>query len=179
MHKGIFILFIVTGIGWNFSSCNSGETESVETVKGEAEEVENPNIEPEDTVKEEGQIRWYEGEEPTDLEKLQLLSSFNSGERKFDFYAVFTEPFWSFYFFGNEVLFNAADFEAPEVLTLEYPFSDKENEQALSFMRNGEFWQLKVTKEPGSDGMSDMEYPYSVKLDLMEGGGGTTFVKEE
>ena len=179
MHKVIFILFLLTGIGWNFSSCNSGEKEVSETVKGDSEEVENSNPEPKDTIKPVVENSWYEGEEPTDLEKLQLLTSFNSGERKFDFYAVFTEPFWTFYFFGNEVLFNAADFDVPEVLTLEYPFSNKEEEQALSFMRNGEFWQLKVTKESGSDGMSDLEYPYSVKLDLMEGGGGTTFVKEE
>lgn len=174
---GIFYALLFTGA--SFISCGSGNTDlPQDSDKNSVGQNQSSQVQ-EDTVKSAEQIQWYEGETPTDLEKLQLLQKFNSGAIKFDFYAVFTEPFWSFYFFGNQVLFNAADFEVPEVWTLEYPFSDKEDEQALNFMRNGEFWQLKVKKEPGSDGMSDLEYPYSVKLDLMEGGGGTDFVKEK
>jgi uncharacterized membrane protein len=178
MYKVLFI-FIIATLGISVSSCSSEDGQTPAVAGEQPKANDNSNVEPMDSVKVIEQQIWYAGEAPTDLEKLQLLSIFNSGEKKFDFYAVFTEPFWSFYFFGNQVLFNAADFEVPEVLTLEYPFSDKEDEQSLSFMRNGEFWQLNVIKEAGSDGMSDLEYPYSVKLDLMEGGGGTSFVREK
>jgi len=178
MHK-LFFIVVIVGLGIGLTSCGSEDVKTAVETDQDPNVNDNPNVEPEDTVKVVEQLQWYTGDEPTELEKLQLLSSFNSGEMKFDFYCVFTEPFWSFYFFGNEVLFNAADFEAPEVLTLEYPFSSEEDEQALSFIRNGELWQLKVVKGMGSDGMSDLQYPYSVKLELMEGGGGTDFVKEK
>jgi uncharacterized membrane protein len=178
MRKGIFLLFII-GLGFGMASCGSENAKDSDGSVENSEVNEDPNQEPIDTVKPVEQMQWYAGEEPTDLEKLQLLSAFNSGEKKFDFYAVFTEPFWTFYFFGNEVLFNSAEFDVPEVLPLEYPFSDKEEEQALSFMRNGEFWQFKVKKESGSDGMSELEYPYSVALDLLQGAGSTSMMSGE
>ncbi|XOV66810.1 MAG: hypothetical protein ACFHU9_14385 [Fluviicola sp.] len=177
MKKKLLIPMFVA-FGLLSASCGGAESnESLKKSEDKREQIEQ-NLQPEETVEAEEVIKWYEGEEPTDLEKLQLLASFHSGERKFDFYAVFTEPFWTFYFFGNEVLFNAADFDVPEVLPIEYPFSDKMDEQALSFMRNGEFWQFKVVRKAGSDGMSELEYPYTVKLDMLEGGGATEFVKE-
>lgn len=179
MRNKSYIALLILGFGASIISCGSDETESAHTNEGNSAEVENPVTEPQDTVEPVAQVKWHEGEEPTDLEKLQLLSEFSSGKKNFDFYAVFTEPFWAFYFFGNEVMFHAADFEVPEVWPLEYPFTDDEAEQALSFMRNGEFWQLKVTKEVGSDGMSNIDYPYSVKLDLLEGGGNTELMKGE
>ncbi len=182
MHKVFFKALILAVLSMSISSCGDEKEPEVPTDDGYGEYVTsdmNIELEGADTSETVEPIKWYEGEEPTDLEKLQMLKAFNSGETKFDFYASFTEPFWTFYFFGNEVLFNAADFEVPEVWTLEYPFTDDEDEQALSFMRNGEFWQFKVKKEPGSDGMSDIEYPYSVKLDSFEGGGATEFITGE
>lgn len=121
--------------------------------------------------------KWYSGELPTNEEKKKLLLDFQSGNKNFDFYAVFTEPFWTFYFFGNEALIITMDAEVPDVVPLEYPFSENEDAQALSFMLNGEFWQFQVTKETGSDGMSEIEYPYTVKLDLLEGGGATKLMR--
>ncbi|MCR9172355.1 MAG: hypothetical protein NXI10_07695 [bacterium] len=179
MQKIVYIIAVTIGLGWSISSCGSESEQSPVEVKNDSNQQENQAEPPTEIVQEEKQIKWYDGEVPTDADKLNLLSDFMSGKRDFDFYAVFTEPFWNFFFFGNQVLFHAADFEVPEVWPLEYPFTDDENEQALSFMRNGEFWQMKVTKEPGTDGMSNIEYPYSVKMDLFEGGGATSLVKEK
>lgn len=156
-------------------SCGGESTEKPQesTQESEQQEVQNQEKEEEDE-----EVIWYEGEAPTDLDKLKLYSDFLDGKKQFDLCVTFTEPFWTFYFFGNEVLFNASDFDIPEVHPIEYPFAEDEIEQALSFMRNGEFWQFKVKKEPGSDGMSDIVYEYSVKLDQFEGGGSRRMVNE-
>lgn len=114
----------------------------------------------------------------TDEEKMQLLDEFQTGARRFDFYASFTEPFWTFYFFGNQVLFESMGSVVPQVVPLEYPFSDRSEEQTMRFMLNGQFWELEVIKGKGSDGMSELVYPYIVKDEFMEGGGGTSYVKE-
>lgn len=117
--------------------------------------------------------------EMSEVERIQLLKDFHSGKRKFDFYASFTEPFWTFYFFENQVMFVSAESDVPDVTTLEYPFSDKEDTQALRFFMNGEYWVVEISKGEGSDGMSDINYPYIVKLDMLEGGGAINYRKEE
>lgn len=114
----------------------------------------------------------------TDEEKMQLLDEFQSGARRFDFYASFTEPFWTFYFFGNQVLFESMGSVVPQVIPLEYPFSDRSDEQTMRFMLFDQLWELEVIRGDGSDGMSELIYPYIVKGELMEGGGGTSFVNE-
>ena len=158
-------------------SCGNEATPESSVPKKEQQEV---LTEKKDTLQEsEAIVKWYAGESPTDEEKRQLMIDFQSGEKGFDFYAVFTEPFWHLYFFGNEVLVYTFESEIPEVVPLEYPFSDSEEEQALSFMLDGQFWQLKVKKEEGSDGMSEITYPYSVKLDQLEGGGATKMMRGE
>lgn len=116
--------------------------------------------------------------ELTDVEKLQLLQDFQSEKRKFDFYASFTEPFWTFYFFGNQVMFVSMDSEVPQIVPLEYPFSEKSEQQNLKFKLNDQLMELEVIKQEGSDGMSEMRYPYTVKLEMIEGGGSTFYPKE-
>lgn len=111
--------------------------------------------------------------EMTQDELNQLLSDFQTGKQSFDFYAVFTEPFWMFYFFENNVLFIGIDMEGPLLLPLEYPFNPNARSQILRFSMFGDLWELQVSNEVGSEGMSDIEYPYSVKYNDLVGAGST------
>lgn len=163
--------------GMLVSACGNDQTSSDENPEvGKQEKI----VDPIDSIQKKAETeKWYAGDASTDAEKQQLMLDFRSGEKDFDFYAVFTEPFWHFYFFGNQVLIFTFESEIPEVVPLEYPFSDKEEEQALSFMLDGQFWQFKIRKEEGSDGMSEIVYPYSVKLNELEGGGATEMMRGE
>ncbi len=114
----------------------------------------------------------------SDVEKMQLLADIQSGKRNFDFYACFTEPFWTFYFVGNQVMFVSMDTEVPEIVPLEYPFTDQEETQVLRFLLNSTLWEVEVTKGEGSDGMSEISYPYQIRCGIYEGGGATSYVKE-
>jgi len=112
--------------------------------------------------------------EPSQEDLKAILIEFQTGQRSFDFYAVFTEPFWTVYFFGHHALFTAMDWEYPQLLPLEYPFNpDTYEEQTLRFALSGELWELRVKREEGSDGMSEISYPYSVEYDMIKGGGAT------
>lgn len=122
---------------------------------------------------------FLKGVQPTPDMLNQILDEFQTGQRSFDFYAVFTEPFWTVYFFGHHALFMAMDWETPQLLPLEYPFNpDTFEEQTLRFAMNGELWEVNVKRERGSDGMSEISYPYSVEYDMLTGGGATKLMKE-
>jgi uncharacterized membrane protein len=116
--------------------------------------------------------------EMTQDELNQLLLDFQTGKESFDFYGVFTEPFWTFYFFDNYVLFIGIDMEGPLLFPLEYPFNPDAKLQTLKFSMFGDLWELQVSKEVGSDGMSEINYPYSVKYKDLVGAGATEPMQE-
>ncbi|GAB5416640.1 MAG: hypothetical protein Crog4KO_21280 [Crocinitomicaceae bacterium] len=168
-RAGSFACVLV--MGTLFFSCSDSNSQKISE---DPVRKENTNTESEEELVPEEKI----GADLTDSEKVQLLADFQSGKRNFDFYASFTEPFWTFYFVGNQVMFVSMDSEVPDVVPLEYPFTDQEESQVLRFLLNSTLWELEVIKEEGSDGMSDLSYPYSVKCGIYEGGGGTNYVKE-
>lgn len=123
---------------------------------------------------------WFvEGSALSDLELQQLFLELQSGARPFDFYAVFTEPFWTIYFFGNRVLFMTSEWDVPELVPLEYPFNpDTQEVQKLRFFLFDDLWEMKVTKGKGSDGMSEISYPYMVEYGELRGAGATKRMHE-
>lgn len=108
-----------------------------------------------------------------------LFEAFQTGKQTFDFYAVFTEPFWIFYFKGGQVLVQSLDMEIPQIASLESTFNPEEDEQILNVVLKDQVMKFKVVKGKGSDGMSDVLYPYSVQWEGLYGAGATALLKEE
>ena len=46
-----------------------------------------------------------------DLTPTTLLKQLETGEKQFEFYASFTEPFWTIYFVGNQIIFSHTEGE--------------------------------------------------------------------
>ena len=104
-----------------------------------------------------------------------LVEQFEKGERQFDFYASFTEPFWTLYFIGNRVIFNQMD-EDPHLYFSDSFFDSNENTQRIRFSNGDKDWTVIIEKGEGSDGMSDIIYPYSVIMnEKFQGGGGEEY----
>lgn len=113
-----------------------------------------------------------------DIDPKELAKAFSNGEEKFDFYAVFTEPFWAIYIIKDVVVFDRAD-GPTEAYHASAPFNADAETQEISFSKDDQKWILKIEASEGSDGMSDIKYPYSVSLnDEYHGGGATKFQNE-
>jgi len=107
-----------------------------------------------------------------------LLEQIHNNTVDFDFYASFTEPFWTLYFIDNDVVFNSAE-DGPEIFELYNRFDPTKKQQLLTFSKDGEDWDVQITKGSGSDGMSEINYPYAVVLnENFHGGGGEEYAKE-
>ena len=108
-----------------------------------------------------------------------LLEEIEDGSKRFDFYASFTEPFWTIYIWNDIVIFNHLD-GPPDLYETNRLFDPQADEQTFFFSNADKEWKMIISKKPGSDGMSDINYPYSVLLnDQFYGGGGRQFQKEE
>ena len=103
----------------------------------------------------------------------EMLKAIQGGDLKFDFYASFTEPFWTVYIVKNKVLLYGSESPA-ELHKLVKPFDPNKEAQTLYYDRVGGSTSLHITKEPGSDGMSDISYPYNVVWQKTYWGGGAT-----
>ena len=122
---------------------------------------------------------FYTTEEPLNDNPAVLLRQVEREEVPFDFYASFTEPFWTLYFIGDKVLFNHMD-EDPDFYQLNQPFDPEQDAQTLKFSSGKRHWEVLIEKGEGSDGMSDITYPYKVIMnDEFHGGGGVEFQKEQ
>lgn len=107
----------------------------------------------------------------------ELYEQMEKGEKKVDFHGMFTEPFRDVYLLGNELLL--VDFEERFSYPLEKAFAPNETEQSFSF---GDGQVVTIFQEPGSDGMSDRTYPYSIRWedpDHPHLGGGDTLRMED
>ncbi len=112
------------------------------------------------------------------LDPNDVLEELRNGEREFDFYAAFTEPFWTIYFIDEDVVFDHA-WEAPEFYKLNREFDPAKDKQSLTFSNGEKQWEILIEKGEGSDGMSEISYPYSVKLNNeLYGGGGKELCRE-
>jgi uncharacterized membrane protein len=108
-----------------------------------------------------------------------LLAQVQQGLVEFDFYASFTEPFWTFYLIDNQVLFNLMD-DVPSIHQLDKSFDAMAEKQMVSFTKGDKKWTLSVEHKEGSDGMSEISYPYYVVVNnTYYGGGNTKLLKEE
>jgi len=125
---------------------------------------------------------YYTLYEPEDGEPnpLIILSELREGSRPFDFYATFTEPFWTLYFWNDVVYFDHMEEDSPDIYIFDKPFDPHAEFQSISIENEDKIWMLTIRKGEGSDGMSEIKYPYEVSLDSnFFGGGGTEFMKEE
>jgi uncharacterized membrane protein len=107
---------------------------------------------------------------PTPTDPEALYQEMQAGDKTVRFHGIFTEPFRDLYIFDGQVLL--VDFEQRYSYTLDQPFDPSLAEQTLSF---GEGQKVTILKQPGSDGMSDRTYPYTVRWedpDYPQLGGG-------
>ena len=108
-----------------------------------------------------------------------LLAQIQQELVTFDFYASFTEPFWTFYLVGDQVLVNLMDDE-PSLHQLDKPFDSRAEKQTVNFTKGDKKWTLNIEYKEGSDGMSEINYPYYVIVnDSFYGGGSTEFLHEK
>ena len=162
MKSSVFTLFLLI----LFASCNS-------TPKEDATDNNVANEQVEERVEEKEEERIVT---PSDLDA--ILEKIIKGEQSFQFYAVITEPFWSFYFLEEGVLFNGMDQE-PILLQNDSVFDPSKSEQTIFLKGKDVKHIIHIKKEEGSDGMSDIVYPYSITIDNeWHGGGAEEFVKE-
>lgn len=122
---------------------------------------------------------FYRTEQPKKDDPQMLLNQLQREEIEFDFYASFTEPFWTFYFIDDQVLINQMD-ENPKIYKLNHEFDPSKATQKLLFSGSDQKWEIVIEKGEGSDGMSEIIYPYHVIANGDHyGGGGTVFAKEQ
>lgn len=113
------------------------------------------------------------------VDAVTILDDLEKGKQKFDFYANFTEPFFTIYMFEDIIVMNRADQEKPDLFEANCFFNINGKSQKIIFNYGEEEHTLLIRKEDGSDGMSPIIYPYSVTLDgNFVGGGGRKFQKE-
>ncbi|MFT5858378.1 MAG: putative membrane protein, partial [Flavobacteriaceae bacterium] len=114
---------------------------------------------------------------PLSTDPVFLLDQIHNSVVSFDFYASFTEPFRTIYFIDTLVLINSAD-DGPMIYTAATSFDPALPSQTLTFLMDGVNWDALITQGLGSDGMSEIEYPYAVILNSnFHGGGGEEYVQ--
>lgn len=104
----------------------------------------------------------------------EMKMAIERGNVKYDFYANFTEPFFTIYIVDRQALVVRMD-GVDEMYEILMGFNPTAGKQEIII---GEV-TAKILKEKGSDGMSDLNYPYSVEYGEFVGGGATERVLEE
>lgn len=150
--KAIVFFF---GISLLFFSCTSEHEQQLEV-----DEVHN------EVQKDQELVKSFESAE-------EMKAALQSNELDFDFYASFTEPFFTIYVVGQQALIVRMD-EEDELFELLTSFNPRSQEQEILI---GEL-NCKITKGKGSDGMSDIHYPYVVEYGEFTGGGATERMRE-
>lgn len=126
-----------------------------------------------------GMFKLKTGPSYTSLNSMTMLEEIEDGSKKFEFYASFTEPFWNVYIWRDIVVFNHLD-GPPDLYETNRLFDPEAEEQTIYFQNEEREWKMVIKKKPGSDGMSNITYPYSVVLgDNFHGGGGKEYQKED
>ncbi|MDX2359677.1 MAG: hypothetical protein QNK23_02645 [Crocinitomicaceae bacterium] len=101
-----------------------------------------------------------------------LLRLMEVGEVEFDFYAEFTEPFWTLYFLGDELIFNNGDGHVGSY-SLDKPFDPSADYQTLHYSIGITKWRIFIEKaEPMAYGISDIVFPYHAIINGEYEGGG-------
>lgn len=107
-----------------------------------------------------------------------LMDQLHMREGEFDFYASFTEPFWTFYIKGDQLLWEDFD-QGHNLYEIDNRFDPSASEQTIVYSNGKIRGELLIKKEEGSDGMSEITYPYSVVWNDSHYGGGATEFQEE
>lgn len=107
-----------------------------------------------------------------------LVSAIQKNQIGFDLYASFTEPFFTVYIDRDVVVIDHMD-DPTEVYEATSLFDPNKNEQCIILHKGNKSRKLVIKKGNGSDGMSDIDYSYSVILDDEYYGGGDTQVRSE
>lgn len=142
------ILPVIMVFGCLFISCD--ESEQIEMV------VEDAQIE-QSTTSEDPRI--FESAE-------EMKTAIEIGESEYDFYANFTEPFFTIYLMDKQALIVKMDAD-DQLVDLLTTFNENAVEQEILVGDK----TMKIIKSPGSDGMSSINYPYYVEYDSFVGGG--------
>lgn len=132
--------------------------------------VEAPEVS--DQVQTEVPIEEEQGTTFTSAEEMK--KAIESGDVQYDFYANFTEPFFTIYIIGRQALIVRMD-EEDEMYELLIAFNPAAVKQEIII---GET-PIIILKEKGSDGMSGLIYPYTAEYGEFVGGGATERIKEE
>lgn len=107
-----------------------------------------------------------------------LVSAIQKNQIGFDLYASFTEPFFTVFIAGDVVVIDHMD-EPTEVYEVTSIFDPNKDEQRIILNKGNKTRKLLIKKGNGSDGMSDIDYAYSVILDDEYYGGGDTQLRLE
>lgn len=106
-----------------------------------------------------------------------LFQQMEKGEKQVDFHGLFTEPFREVFLIDKELLL--IDYEERLSYALPKPFDPSKVEQHFSF---GDSLKITILQEPGSDGMSDRIFPYTLRWEDPHyphlGGGDTLRMKD-
>lgn len=124
---------------------------------------------------------FYKSVDPDRFEKIDakaMVDRFQKEDGLFDFYAVFTEPFWSIYIKEDIIYFQGSE-DPLELFEASALFDPEAESQIIYFEKNKENWALRIEKGEGSDGMSEITYPYKAILNNnFHGGGGRSRARE-
>jgi uncharacterized membrane protein len=171
MKIRVFFLLLILGLTACKQSTPAEEQQEPTDVSQSIEEVETLE---ETTIQDEVSEVIEQGQNPK-----ELLIQLQNSKADFDFYASFTEPFWSLYFVGDRVIFDSSD-EDPDFYSIDQRFNPNSSRQTIRLSNEDKTWEVVIEKGEGSDGMSDIIYPYNVIMDsTFYGGGGTEFVHED
>ena len=108
----------------------------------------------------------------------ELLNQITSGKLDFQFYVSITEPFWTFYFLEDKAVLYGMD-NLLKYYQFDQPFDASKDSQTIVITNGDEERIFVINRGEGSDGMSDIVYPYDVTLDNeWHGGGATEYMKE-
>lgn len=145
---------------------------------------DNPNVDTDQETENTNESKVESGVEdtmltdPRSIDGRAMIDAFFDREEQFDFYAVFTEPFMTVYLKDDLAIFERAD--APlAVYRCQPQFDTEAKKQEITFGNDSIQWKLDIIYGSGSDGMSEIDYPYSVILNNeCYGGGAESFQNE-
>ena len=102
----------------------------------------------------------------------KLIAQIRKGETKVLFQGSFTEPFYEVYITDNEILYLGLSIKEAYTLVTKYdPHAESQNIKCIG--SDGKINDdIIIDHKPGSDGMSDQIYPYSIKHKSKTDGGG-------
>jgi len=172
MKISAFFLLLILGLTACKQSTPAEESQEPINTAQPAEEVEMLAEVP--TISDESNDVIEQGQNPK-----ELLIQLQNSKADFDFYASFTEPFWTLYFIGDQVIFDHSEEDTPDFYTIDQRFNPNADRQTIRLSNEDKNWEVVIEKGEGSDGMSEIIYPYNVIMDSsLYGGGGTEFAHE-